>query len=212
MFQDITPAQITILQNYILANHAIIMDTVYSPDLRPDITPIFNDLRSITTFKAWNTYTIVSEIQNAISWANFTPANPGTAVDLLTAQNIANWMLACQGKQFNLQLLLSGGGYGGNQIATGRANIRAGLQDCLTAIPSGTLGANKSGGWAAVQLAIQRFANKAESLLFSSGAGTQAVPYELPYDCEVGYQQVLDFCFHIETQPVTGYQYKVRNF
>jgi len=142
--------------------------------------PILDYLNAATTFKVWRTTTPVADIQDQVVWANFTPSNPTAAPDVLSANNTLNWLLACQGKQFNLQNLLSAGNSGG--IATGKPNIRAGLQDACSQIPSGTAGVSRTGGWAGgIQLIIQRAATKAEQLL-ATGTGTQANPGDLVFD------------------------------
>ena len=133
------------------------------------------EMLEVPAFQVWRTLTPSSDIFDAITWANFTPANPAAATDSLEAANIHNWLLACQGKQFNLQILLSG--FTG-QISTGKANIRSGLQDALTNVPSGAAGANKAGGWVNVQAVIQRNCNRLEKL-FSTGIGTTASPATL---------------------------------
>ena len=51
----------------------------------------------------WSTVVKVQDIYDAIVWANFTPA---AAID--STQIWANRALACQGKQFNLQTMLTG--------------------------------------------------------------------------------------------------------
>ena len=142
--------------------------------------PILDYLNAATTFKVWRTTTPVADIQDQVVWANFTPSNPTAAPDVLSANNTLNWLLACQGKQFNLQNLLSAGNSGG--IATGKPNIRAGLQDACSQIPSGTGGLARTGGWTGgIQLIIQRAATKAEQLL-ATGTGTQASPGDLVFD------------------------------
>lgn len=169
-------------------------DPVYSllPVTANSAETIANDmaLNASPDFFVWRTTTPVSDIQDAVIWANFTPANPTAAVDLLTGQNVLNWILACQGKQFNLQLLLSTTSFSSQGVATGRANIRSGLQDCLSSIPSGSAGATRSGGWNAVQLVIQRKANKLEKL-FSTGTGSSASPASMAVDGRLSWQETL---------------------
>jgi hypothetical protein len=142
--------------------------------------PILDYFNANTTFQVWRTTTPVSEIQDAIIWANFTPSNPGAGA----GQDFANWALACQGKQFNLQNLLQAGSVFGGGVSTNRANIRAGLQDACTQIPSGTNGNLKSGGWTAIQLIIQRPATKAEQAL-ATGTGTAVAPGDLGWDGQI---------------------------
>lgn len=139
------------------------------------------------TFKVWNTTTPVGDIQDAINWSNFTPAVPALGAGL----DYSNQALACQGKQFNLQLLLSTGSGYNSGVSTGKANVRAGLQDALTGIPSGASGATRSGGWAAVQLVIQRFATRVEKL-FATGTGTTASPASLVLEGSIHFNDLFD--------------------
>jgi CubicO group peptidase (beta-lactamase class C family) len=107
---------------------------------------------------------------NAVTWANFTPTD--------TADGTATWTnraLACQGKQFNLQTMLSGR----TTIASNRTNIRNGIQDALTNLPSGTGGATLGGGWNAAENAMKRFARLGETIFVTGGAGTNANPSSL---------------------------------
>lgn len=129
----------------------------------------FYNSNASPAFYVWRDTTPTSEIYDAINWANFTPADAPDATAAWT-----NRSLACQGKQFNLQTLLSGR----ESINTGKTNIRAGLQDALTNIPSGAGGANAVGGWPAVKNAIQRPATRFEKL-FATGTGTTNTPATL---------------------------------
>ena len=126
-------------------------------------------------FRVWKSDTLVVDIYNQLNWANYTPANPDAVLDANVIYT--NRSLACQGKQFNLQTLLSGRDY----LDTSKANVRAGLQDATTAIPSGANGATKSGGWTAIQLIIQRNANIIEHL-FATGTGTEASPATMSFE------------------------------
>jgi hypothetical protein len=169
-------SQLTRPQAVILRN-AILADPVVSLQVGVADQPILDWLNALTTFRVWRTITPVSDIQDNIVWANFTPANPAAGA----GTDATNWLLACQGKQFNLQnLLSSGSGFSGG-VSTNKPNIRAGLQDACTLIPSGVAGATKTGGWTQIQLAIQRAATKAEQLL-ATGTGTQANPGDLGFD------------------------------
>lgn len=132
-------------------------------------------------FQVWQSNTPASDIYDAVQWAAFTPSDAPDGTTLW-----ANRSLACQGKQFNLQTLLSGR----ETISTGKANIRAGLQDALTGIPSGTNGAQSVGGWPAVKLAIQRPANVLEKL-FATGTGTSVNPATLVVEGRLYYQDIM---------------------
>ena len=143
------------------------------------IHTILAHVNSPTTFIVWRSFTPATDIVNAINWPNLTPANPIAG----SGQDAGNWLLACQGKQFNLQILLSlGTGIGAGQgIDSTKANIRAGFQDALTNIPSGVNGALKSGGWPAVNAAMQRVATHGE-VAFATGSGTTSSPGLLGYE------------------------------
>lgn len=117
----------------------------------------------------WRSNTPVNDIFNSVTWQNLTPVD---APD--TTQLWMNRSLMCQGKQFNLQTMLSGR----EILRTDKIAIRAGLQDCLTNVPSGAGGASVSGGWGSVKQVIQRPATKGEAL-YLAGTGTTAVPVDL---------------------------------
>lgn len=117
----------------------------------------------------WKSFTSVEDIFNNVTWQNLTPTD---APD--TSQLWMNRALMCQGKQFNLQTML----LGRQSLRTDKTAIRAGLQDCLTNVPSGAGGAVVGGGWPNVKLIIQRAARKGESL-YLSGTGTSAAPVNL---------------------------------
>ena len=117
-------------------------------------------------FYAWKTYLATQDIYDNITWANFTPQDSPDGT-----QAWANRSLACQGKQFNVQTLLTGR----ESINPSKQKIRDGLQDALTAIPSGANGASKGGGWSSVVAVMYRNATRAEKHL-STGTGTTASP------------------------------------
>lgn len=126
-------------------------------------------------YKVWNTTTPTATIGDAITWGSLTPVDTpdGTAT-------FTNRALAAQAKQLNLQILIQGR----ETLSTGRSNIRSGLQDALTDLPTGTSGALRNGGWQAVKLIIQRNATNAEKIL-TSGAGTATTPSDLVFEGQV---------------------------
>jgi hypothetical protein len=106
------------------------------------------------------------EIFDQVTWANYTPSD--------APDNTVTWSnrsLSCQGKQFNLQILLSGGQ---TAINAARVNVRAGLNDATTSLPSGASGASRSGGWAGILTILRRSASWAEKLfsVATTGVGT----------------------------------------
>lgn len=126
-------------------------------------------------YKVWNSSTPTSVIGDAVSWASLTPADTPDGTVIYT-----NRVLDAQAKQINLQILIQGR----DSLPTNRANIRAGLQDALTNLPTGAGGAQITAGWPAVKTAIQRNATNAEKVL-ASGAGTAANPSDLSFEGNV---------------------------
>jgi hypothetical protein len=139
------------------------------PQTADDASAIATALNALAVpdFVVWQSSTPVQTVFDAINWANMTPADAPDGTALWT-----NRSLACQGKQFNLQTMLSGR----ENISSDKVSIRAGLQDALTGLPSGAGGASRSGGWTNVQTAMQRKATRAEKALVASGVGTGANP------------------------------------
>lgn len=155
--------------------NALRVDLAQHPELNTtsDIVEHYNAVLN-AAFKVWRTSAPTADLFDAITWANYTPQDlpDGT----LLWQNRA---LQCQGKQFNLQTML----VGRDIINPSKANIRAGLQDALTAIPSGGAGVSKSGGWNNVALVLQRSATEAERLCaVGPGDGAQATPATLTFE------------------------------
>ena len=136
-----------------------------------------------------------NEISDQVTWANYTPQD-AIAAD---GSNAAVWQarsLACQGKQFNLQLLLPSG----QLFNAGRINLRAGLNDATTALPSGANGASRSGGWTGILAILRRQALRIEKLFAvqTSGVGVTGGdalgattnPALLVYEGTVSYQDI----------------------
>lgn len=130
----------------------------------------------------WQTTLPTQLVFDAITWANLTPQDTPD-----TTQLWMNRALACQGKQFNIQTMLAGR----ETINPSKANVRSGLQDALTGIPSGASGATRAAGWVALQSAMQRKATRAEKVL-ASGSGTTGSPSLLSFEGSLTYQDVLD--------------------
>lgn len=125
--------------------------------------------------KVWREDAPVDAVRGAILWNRFTPAD---AVPTNTALDVAIWQarsLACQGKQFNLQLMLSGTASG--TVPGHLKGFRDGLQDACAAIPSGAAGATQNGGWATsgtpVQEALKRVGTRLELLLSVTDGSAQ---------------------------------------
>lgn len=177
----ITPAQLVLIRAAIDADPALSA----LPQTGNDAYTIAEALNAVASpdFIVWQTSTSAQVIFDAIVWPNMTPADVPDGTVLWT-----NRSLACQGKQFNLQTMLSGR----ETISSNKTSIRAGLQDALTNLPSGAGGASRSGGWANVQTAMQRKSTRAEKALIASGAGTVGSPGVLGFEGLLTYTDVLN--------------------
>lgn len=173
-----TPSQNAVIKADILANPDL-NSAPMNGDGAWAISDLYN-LIAIPDFYVWRTNVPTQEIFDAITWANLTPADvaDGTQIWL-------NRAMACQGKQFNIQTLVTGRDF----INASKVNIRVGFQDALTQIPSGVGGANRAAGWATLQLIMSRKATRLEKLL-ATGAGTQAIPALMSFEGLVNYQTI----------------------
>lgn len=181
---QLTPAQLTTLKSAINAETNPAFVAMRQANAEQGMEKFYN---AASTFIVWRSSVPIDEITDAIDWAKMTPAQaiPTTGSD---AQLL--WLArasACQGKQFNLQNLL----IGKQAIAASRPNIRAALQDCLTALPSTAQGGNQQAGWAAVQTVMQRACTVAERI-FATGAGTVGNPGQLGVEGTVSAQDISD--------------------
>jgi len=113
-------------------------------------------------FWVWSTNADVQAIRAAVLWANLTPVDVPDGT-----QQWANRSLQCQGKQFNMQLLVPMVG----TLNAADVNLRAGIQDALTGVRSGVGGAAQSAGWTAVQGVLARRATHIEQILADTAAG-----------------------------------------
>jgi hypothetical protein len=157
----LTSAQLVTLKAAILAD-----SNVNSIPANPDgdfaIAAYFNTVAS-PVFLVYRSDVPVQDIYNQITWANMTPTDAPDGT-----QTWANRSLACQGKQFNVQIILQGQA----SINAAKANVRAGLQDGLTNVPSGVAGALVSAGWNGVRdNALARAATRAEKLYANTTGG-----------------------------------------
>ena len=134
---------------------------------------------SAPAFYVWRTSMNTQEVYDSIVWANLTPADTPDGTQLWL-----NRALAAQGKQFNIQTLLQGR----DTINPARGNVRAGLQDATSSIPSGVGGATQSGGWLAIKPVITRLATRAEKAI-AGGTGTAATPASLVFEGTVTAQE-----------------------
>ena len=134
-------------------------------------------------YYVWRSNTSASDIMDAITWANLTPADTADGTATFT-----NRALVCQAKQMNLQILLQGR----DSLATGKTSVRGGLSDALQNVPAGAGGAVVDAGWAGagkVKASITRTASIIEKL-FSTGNGTTATPSTMGYEGPVSSDDV----------------------
>lgn len=153
--QSLTPAQRTTLKAAIVADNPA--NVLYVAGDLSGLAAYYNTTAS-PNFYVYRTAVPVQDINDNVTWSNFTPAD---APD--TSQLWLNRATAAQGKQFNLQtLLLSAGGF----LNATKSNVRQALQDALTNLPTGTGGAAVSGGWVGVRdNVLARVASRLEKLL-----------------------------------------------
>ena len=107
-------------------------------------------------------YDAIAKWYNLLASPDYTPQD--------TPDNTVTWTnnsLACQGKQFNLQILLQGK----TTFDASKINLRAGLNDATTSLPSGAAGASKSGGWTNILPILRRKASNIEKLFATQTSG-----------------------------------------
>lgn len=126
-----------------------------------DLARTLNE-EAVPDFWVWSTTAEVQAIRAAITWANLTPADAPDGT-----QAWANRSLQCQGKQFNLQLIIPFTG----TLNAADVNLRAGLQDALTAVRSAAGGGAQGAGWLTVQQTLSRKARYAEKILADTANG-----------------------------------------
>jgi hypothetical protein len=143
------------------------------------IAKLYN-LPASPAWTVWQTAVPMDSIQDAVVYANMTPAQAIPSTPQLDVLVWSAKALQCQSKQFNLQNLM----LGRQSINASKANIRAAFQDCLTSLPSKSDGTNQPAGWTAVQTAMQRTATRLEKLL-SSGTGTAVSPATMTFEGNV---------------------------
>lgn len=170
----LTQAQIDLLKPVVQAD-----PTASALALAADDVGLAAWLNGASTKTVWRTDVPVQEIFEAIIWANMTPASAPDGTALWTNRN-----LQCQSKQLALQTML----VGRESLNASKANIRAGLQDSLTAVPSKADGTTQAAGWVAVQEVMKRTATIAEASL-SSGTGTSASPATMTFEGLVSYSE-----------------------
>jgi len=153
---NLTPAQLTALATDI-ANDATLNAITKNADGFVAIAAAYNlVVTSPGTFWVYRSNVPVQEIFDQIVWANFTPVDAADGTTLWQ-----NRSMAAQGKSLNLQTLLMGQ----TQVNANKTNVRAGLQDGLTNLPTGTSGGTVAAGWTGVRdNVLARAATRAEKL------------------------------------------------
>lgn len=185
---NLTTQQKATLKTFILANPAWAALPA-GGDSAFTIAAGLNALAS-PNFFVWRTSVPTEELSNAISWANFTPGT-GSGAGAMGSADYTKWCLACQGKQFNVQIILQGR----QTISGANANLRAGLQDALQNVPSGASGALQDAGWTAVRNAIARQATVLEKQFADTalgGGSTRALSATMVLDGSISYSEVQD--------------------
>jgi hypothetical protein len=168
----LSPAQLAALKTDINANtntinlggvNVQIKDAPNNGDVNFEIKNWYNGVAT-PDFNVFRTSVPMDDIYDQVVWANFTPQDAADATVTWT-----NRSLACQGKQFNVQIMLQGR----TSFNATKINQRAGLNDATTNIPSGASGASKSGGWAGILVILRRLATRSEKLFAvqTSGVG-----------------------------------------
>lgn len=158
----LTPQQLAILKADILANPDL-NNQPNNGDGNFEISRLYG-LPASPDFYAYRRNIPTSELFDKIDFAKLTPNEMPN-----DTQAWANRSLCCQGKQFNLQLILDR-----QLIDATRSQTRATLQDALTNIPSGASGATVS-GWPPVRDSLYERATRGEKL-FATGTGSTAQP------------------------------------
>lgn len=161
-----TPAQLTTFKAAILAD----------PNLTNLVATgqtgaIASYYQADSTFWVWRSSTPTGEIVDAVTWANYTPADAADATTLFL-----NRSQICMLKRDNMRAMLSA-----DRLLTGKTATRSNLQDALQNVPAGAVGALLDAGWIGagkVKSTISRLANKLEAI-FSTGAGTSSNPGNL---------------------------------
>lgn len=124
-----------------------------------------------SVFWVWRSTTPTGEIVDAVTWANYTPADTPDSTTLFL-----NRAEMCALKRDNMRAMLSA-----DRLLTGKTATRSNLQDALQNVPAGSGGALLDAGWLGagkVKATISRLANKME-LVFATGTGTSSNPGNL---------------------------------
>lgn len=161
---QLTQEQLDTLKAAIIAN-----PTMAAARTAHNTQAITDLLNASSTLDVWRTSVSTQVLFDQITWANLTPNDPPDGTLAWQCRS-----LACQGKQFNLQLIFASR----DTIDPSKANMRACLQDALTNVPSGQAGALVSAGWVPVRTAMQRKATVLESIFANTQNTTASLVVE----------------------------------
>jgi hypothetical protein len=131
-------------------------------------------------FWVWSRSVDVQAIRAAVVWANLTPTDTPDGT-----QAWANRSLQCQGKQFNLQMIIPFTG----TLDASPLNLRNGLQDALQGVRSGAGGVAQDAGWTAVRNTLARRATYIEKVLADTAVGdgsTRVLSATLVWEGDIG--------------------------
>jgi hypothetical protein len=181
---SLTPAQKTTLKAAITANPTWAAFPL-NGDGYFDLSVVLS-AEAATPFWVWSTTADVGAIRAAITWANLTPNDVPDGT-----QTWMNRSLQCQGKQFNLQMIIPFTG----TLDASDPNLRGGLQDALTSIRSGAGGAAQGAGWPAVQAVLARKARNVEQILADTTNGngsSKSLAATMVYEGSINSADVMD--------------------
>lgn len=176
----LTTAQKALLKSAVLSETEPTIVSALSSEDFPFIRDYYNEVPP-SPFVAWRVSTPTEEIHNAIVWKKLTPADTPDITTVFT-----NRALICIGRQLNLIRLLAN-----TEVPTGKDQVRQGIKDALTAVPSGASGTEQAAGWTAVKGVIIRDCTRGEALL-ASGEGTTATPGDLTFEGELTFLDIID--------------------
>ena len=174
----LTDAQKTALATAVAADSSF-NGLTHNSDGAYAIAEAFNQPAS-PAFYVWNSNVPMDAVYDAITWANLTPADAPDGTATWT-----NRSLACQGRQFNIQIILQGK----NSLNAAKTKQRNGLKDALQNVPAGANGALVDAGWVALKDVIYRNATRFEALV-ATGTGTTGIPGTTTYEGTLNYQDV----------------------
>lgn len=167
---NLTTAQLATLKAHILASaDPAVIAAIGGGQIGRNDTLLAQLYNLPSASVVWRSAMPGDEVRNIITWANMTPAMTPDGTALWT-----NRALYAQAKQISLQTMVQGQ----SSIPCGVAGIRAGLQDCLTNLPTANDGGTLAAGWQTLRAAMQRFSTVAEQV-YIAGTGTGATPVDL---------------------------------